>query len=671
MRSIFFYLALLCLFISSKSFSAFNSANNPENMDLEYKAKFSELPLKGSLTKRPWSGDYWSTYKGGTTYRWGAKTQIESDKWNYKLPVMSELKDENIRHLSPAEKYDLFLGNTDFDYTNYERERTGITKTFPWSENYDSEHKIPLWEGLCHAWAPATLVYDNPRSVVMTGALGHTIEFGASDIKALLSGFVDFNFSKIESVGIGSRCNFSFKELEKKYKAGEITKEEYLSKINSSECSDTNAGAFHVVLTNQIALKDEGFVIDITRDAEVWNQAVYSFESKVHEELSGVSAEATPGTIKEILVHTNMTYIVEVPQAWNNKITNKSLKKAIYKYILELNADGEIIGGRWMTHERPDFVYKQVNNPEFSGYFEELGKIYKRATGEAKPEVARAGWSRVRRKFFKKKRAEEFIKAAKIAVLKRKMKKAVRGSVFKRIFIKKVKNALLVKKLKKKAKMAAINSAFTTEITLLAKKRSETTSKLIAAVRDRKVKDMMKYLDLGAKGNGNHGENGNEELINAIIYKGHNNLVKKFIVNGATLNTVLIKAVKVADMAIFKTFVSSGANVNYIDEENKVTPLLRAAHKGNLEMVKILLKAGAAESVNYIGFRKRNALSFAITGTGKGMNKDRLEIVKLLLEAGVKTNIKDERGKTSFDHAREKGNRLKRKLLKLLNKYNR
>lgn len=56
---------------------------------------------------------------------------------------------------------------------------------------------------------------------------------------------------------------------------------------------------------------------------------------------------------------------------------------------------------------------------------------------------------------------------------------------------------------------------------------------------------MVKYLDQGAKGNGN------------------------FIKNGTTLNTVLIKAIKVSDMDIFRTFVDGGASVNYIDEGNK------------------------------------------------------------------------------------------------------
>ena len=60
------------------------------------------------------------------------------------------------------------------------------------------------------------------------------------------------------------------------------------------ECEDTNPGAFHVVLTNFIGRLNRSFIIDKTRDLEVWNQPVYSYESKILKETDGVSRGAHP-----------------------------------------------------------------------------------------------------------------------------------------------------------------------------------------------------------------------------------------------------------------------------------------------------------------------------------------------------------------------------------------
>ena len=84
--------------------------------------------------------------------------------------------------LSPSEKYDLYLG--DLDFTLLSEEKGQIMKTVK-VPRYNKDFKIPEWEGLCHAWAPATIHYKNPEPVEVIGRLGHVIPFGSSDIKAL------------------------------------------------------------------------------------------------------------------------------------------------------------------------------------------------------------------------------------------------------------------------------------------------------------------------------------------------------------------------------------------------------------------------------------------------------------------------------------------------------
>ena len=83
--------------------------------------------------------------------------------------------------------------------------------------------------------------------------------------------------------------------------------------MESAECRGINPGAFHIILANKIAIRDEGFIADVTRDLEVWNQAVFGYRSKViSERTSNFSPMAAPNTVKELRVVTVMDYTIEI-----------------------------------------------------------------------------------------------------------------------------------------------------------------------------------------------------------------------------------------------------------------------------------------------------------------------------------------------------------------------
>jgi hypothetical protein len=345
------------------SFSGWDVSNDPENMRWFTRKNFRALPLEGSLKKRPWSGDYWPTYKGGITYRWASETVLDSQRWSYSTPGAGV----TINELSPIEKYDLYLGNTNFELTRMERKRTGII----------SRKKIPEWEGLCHAWAPATYLYENPHPVTVKDPRGNDITFYSSDIKALLT--YHLHYSRAPKTNfLGSRCNLDFSDLKKKYDKGLITKRELIFAMNSPECKDTNPGAFHVILTNFIGRLNRSFIIDITRDLEVWNQPVYAYKSVILDRRKSVSPHAHPNTKEEVTIQTIVYYIEEVPQTYKRYLNPEALTAATYVYNLELDKRGRIIGGSWISDERPDFIWTQ-NKPKFKGAFKKLKKLYKRA----------------------------------------------------------------------------------------------------------------------------------------------------------------------------------------------------------------------------------------------------------------------------------------------------
>ncbi|MEI6399677.1 MAG: hypothetical protein WCO71_12985, partial [Pseudomonadota bacterium] len=355
---------------TSATKEAWNEINNPAEMSLgheDYVMEFGKLPLAGKLTKHPWSADYWPTYRGGISQRWnksspnGGYVGIE-ERAGYKIltrdQVLAMTLDEK-KELSPAEKFDIFTGRFDFPLTNQERRRTRVMRTISGSPEFDENFEIPGWEGLCHGWAPGAINFDEPRSTSLVSADNIEVPFGSADIKGLLT-FVEHAVPSKTNF-LAGRCELDFTgylyrepiydefqktldNLRTQLTNRTITRGEYNAKVaearksydgrlteidnwiksqrDSDECRDTNAGSFHIVITNQIGMRNEGFVADVTRDYQVWNQPVNGFSSEVIADFSGLPAitaalgesyltQAAPGTVRVVQIKTMMNYVVE------------------------------------------------------------------------------------------------------------------------------------------------------------------------------------------------------------------------------------------------------------------------------------------------------------------------------------------------------------------------
>ena len=363
-----------------------NDANNPFIMDTafiqqnQYVQKFQDLPTKGELKKKPWSDDYWPTASGGISYRWNDSQSSDTGRYAYSFVSPKNLTRFDLKRLSPSEKFDIFLGRMDYPYTKMERTRTEILRTVSSNSHYDPHFEIPEWEGLCHAWAPATLFFDEPKPVVMTGRTGIEVPFGSSDIKALLTYFL--NEAEAPSRFLGTRCEVDVNDLRNKYKRGMISKRSYQEQLES--CSGVNPGAFHIVIANQIGRLNEGFVVDVDPGPEVWNQPIYGFSTQVLSEHKGKSSNAAPSTVKELEVRTRMDYIEEVEQSWEPSVKDGAAHKD-YHYRLEIDAAGDIVGGVWLDADHPDFAWKQ-ELPSFGGDFIYVKEIYEASVGHEAPE---------------------------------------------------------------------------------------------------------------------------------------------------------------------------------------------------------------------------------------------------------------------------------------------
>jgi hypothetical protein len=361
--------------------SAWDSADAPQRIGLknrDYEPNLDRLPKEARLKEIPWSGDYWPTHKGGITYRWNHSSEDDDQRIFFRTKKFDDLTADDIRQMSPAEKWDLYLGDRSYSMTRAERERTQVLRL-----RTDPNFEIPYWEGLCHSWAPATHLYRNPGAVTLKGATGVEIPFGSSDIQALLT--YHLHDSSAVTYFVSRRCNIDQEDLHDKMLRGEISNAEYLRQINSAECEGVNAGAFHIILTNLLS-KNESFIVDVTRYAEVWNQAVHGFKARQLSETKKIHPDSAPGTVREVLMETEMFYTVEIPHAWDRTVTLDSEAVKKYQYWLELDRANNIIGGRWQSEDRPDFAWRQTL-PEFAGYWKPLKNIYEASIADLPGQV--------------------------------------------------------------------------------------------------------------------------------------------------------------------------------------------------------------------------------------------------------------------------------------------
>lgn len=332
--------------------NAWDVDNKPDWFGENYKKTFVELPLSGRVPEElhAWSDSYWPNQLGGIAQRWHQPSESE-DAFNYILKTEAEIKamkPDDIARLSPAEKYDILMNRFDFPTVKAERNR--------------NKPSAESWEGLGHGWAAASVLYIEPGPVTVKTERDITIPFGASDVKALLTYYEAVVRQNAGSSFIGTRCDFDM--------AVDPTN------VETAACRDTNAGALHVALANSIGLEGKGFVIDITRDLQIWNKPVLSYETQIIQD-GAPSEGAAEGTVREVELKTKLVFATETKPNWFPLVGTEAQleKEMLLHYRVEIDASGNIIGGEWLQSERPDFAWKPTKG-ELPPYWKGLNKIY-------------------------------------------------------------------------------------------------------------------------------------------------------------------------------------------------------------------------------------------------------------------------------------------------------
>jgi hypothetical protein len=321
--------------------------SDPDLMNPAFNHSLFELPLEGSIMdgKKAWSGHFWPSNEGGINNRWNSESK---EGFKYKSPSKTnvlQMSFEQLKTLSPSEKFDLFLGRYDYPLRSEAQGATSRT--------------APDWAGICHGWSPASLHHSEPTPKTLTNPDGIQIPFGSSDIKALLSYYYAF-YHESETNQIGLRC----------YLASWIG-------IGRACGDDLNAGAFHVIIGNKLGVLKEGFLMDRDQYRQVWNQPVVGYKSTITSASLSPSRDAASGTVREVRVSTELYYVDESLPTWEVVQGTKDQKIGVMElqYRLELNSKNEILGGEWESDSRPDFLWSKTKTTSFSGLLSGLEKL--------------------------------------------------------------------------------------------------------------------------------------------------------------------------------------------------------------------------------------------------------------------------------------------------------
>ncbi len=324
--------------------------------------RLAEVFSAGFVKEKPWSDSYWPTYRGIIAHRYTdnlvPENKIWSDHYRYyrNNPPNSFINANQINELSPAEKYDLLIGDTNWTLTKYLWQKG--------QKDYDKFGFVPTWTGICHGWAAAAQIgIPQPESDVAvwdyTGR--HKINFRKFDLQALASYL--WSRPRGEDLFTGRRC-----------RKINVTIED--DRIVEPECIDVNPMTWHLAVMNRTGQYGRSMVMDTTFDSEVWNFVVDSYQTQYFNpatmEFTNNPEEAivpvaqfphikwgpfrNPNTVKVMGVVMDVFHPNAVTPS-GAKPPQQILTRKRFVYDLELDQNNNIIGGEWYGRSFPDFLW--------------------------------------------------------------------------------------------------------------------------------------------------------------------------------------------------------------------------------------------------------------------------------------------------------------------------
>ncbi|HXH31479.1 MAG TPA: hypothetical protein VNJ01_11745 [Bacteriovoracaceae bacterium] len=379
----------------------------------DYLSDVFEMERRGlnqAKTKtQPWGGYYWALDQGGIANSYmdsnflsnldpGRRDWKDNVK-DYKKraqelhPRIYTLSEDQLAKLSPSEKYDILLGDTTFDLTNKvwaHTENWGHKKKWAYLSAIDMPAgyvtkplsgdllKIASWEGICHGWALAAGNTPRPeKTVEVTLPNGKKMPFYPTDIKALVSLLWANSNVQNDVIFEGKRCN------------SKKTVRDDRGRYLEPECADVHPGVFHAAVVNIVGLEGRSLVVDKSAEFSIANQPVAGYQLEYFNPRNGTAGPLAKSLIAlqqyasedpfAISRNGEATHIVGVNMKlqytkWESPKkgkTNSQKKDGMgemeFNYDLEINLQGEIVGGQWRVKRNGDssFFGRTTGQPDF------------------------------------------------------------------------------------------------------------------------------------------------------------------------------------------------------------------------------------------------------------------------------------------------------------------
>lgn len=326
------------------------------------------------LNNDAWSGSYWPMYLGHTAQRYSISAAKNANSWleawaqvstagkTFLDAAMGRSPAVVVDDLGPAEKYDLLIAAPP-------EQPQGSLSKYEWDhgrEELKNSGSVSKWLGYCHGWAPAAVMFKRPMSIAeVPSADGlRRVRFYPSDIKALATTLWANALPPARIVG--SRCDNANPEVDEN---GHIVDE---------ACFSANPGVFHMALINQVGVAKRNLWIDVSYSAEVWNHPITRYLFRYFNPESGTAGafdesviaiedytkdkfkKYRPDNARQIVgVAMQIEYVTEtLPFHTLTDGPSQDMRKTVtYRYDLELDHRGEIIGGEWYQLKHPDFIW--------------------------------------------------------------------------------------------------------------------------------------------------------------------------------------------------------------------------------------------------------------------------------------------------------------------------
>tara|TARA_B100001971_G_scaffold215192_1_gene259750 strand:+ start:2534 stop:4450 length:1917 start_codon:yes stop_codon:yes gene_type:complete len=284
---------------------------------------------------------------------------------------------------------------------------------------------MALWEGICHGWSTAAGNVPRPKHMVSFDLPnGKKLNFYPEDIKGLVSllwanseiqntkyVYTDQNTGKEKvSGGIlmeGLRCNQKSPDTDEWGRLYDSVPDYYSKKLEP-RCVGVHPAIWHMGLINIIGNQGRSMIVERKVKAAVDNHPMSGYDMDFFNPMTGdygdladvivpVMSDAekardqfknfrNPETKYIVGVRTTMYYLAwkrpdrkETDGPEDDELVDKTML-----YDLELDIDGNIIGGQWRTtevgkkflnlganHDQPDFFWSVTKHFKETGYFDD------------------------------------------------------------------------------------------------------------------------------------------------------------------------------------------------------------------------------------------------------------------------------------------------------------